>query len=92
MTRTRTWLYLGPAMVLAGVILFTIASPRARAAVEMLYEPNDTRTHVIMECKPNQPCAPRSRPMGQTACTMDITGVAIFAEKGTRLRCERVKK
>ncbi len=92
MTRLRAWLLLGPAMALAGVILFTVASSRARAAVEMLYEPDDTRTHVIMECKPSQPCAPRGRPLGQTACTMDITGVAITAEKGTRLKCERVKK
>lgn len=90
-TRARSWLLLGPAVALAGLMLVVTFAPRAKAAVEMLYEPDDTRTHVIMECKPNQPCAPRGRPVGQTACNMDITGVAITAEKGTRLQCVRVK-
>jgi hypothetical protein len=35
MTPARTWAYLGPAVALAGLILFTIYAPRARAAETM---------------------------------------------------------
>ena len=89
--RRRTWLPYA-ALAAATVLLGVIVASECRAAVEALVEPDETRTHVIMECKPNQPCAPRGRPVGQTACNMDITGVAITAEKGTRLQCVRVKR
>lgn len=89
MSRARTLLLVGPAVALAGVIVFTIYAPRARAADDVGRTP---RTHIILECKPNQPCRERGRPVGQTACNMDIIGVAITAEKGTRLQCVRVKQ
>jgi hypothetical protein len=89
MTPARTWAYLGPAMMLAGLMLVVTFAPRAHAAAD---HDRPTATHIILECKPNQPCRERGRPVGKTACDMDITGVAITAEKGTRLQCVRVKR
>lgn len=78
--------------LLLGLACIILYAPRANAAVEALVEPDDIRTHVIIECRPGQPCAQRGRAMGRVACELDAPGVAITAEKGTRVRCEKVKR
>ena len=92
MTRLRSWLLIGPAMALAGLMLTVTFAPRARAAVEALVEPDDERrTHIVVVCPPAEPCKPRGVPVSKVACEMDVRGVAVVVASGTRTRCERVK-
>lgn len=48
MSRARTLLLVGPAVALAGVIVFTIYAPRARAADDVGRSP---RTHQLWICE-----------------------------------------
>ena len=88
MSRARTLLLVGPAVALAGVIVFTIYAPRARAADDVGRSP---RTHIVVVCPPAEPCKPRGKAISKTACDMDLRGVAVVVASGTRTRCERVK-
>ncbi len=88
MSRARTLLLVGPAVALAGVIVFTIYAPRARAADDVGRSP---RTHIVVVCPPAEPCKPRGKAISKTACEMDLRGVAVVVASGTRTRCERVK-
>ncbi|MGQ3297709.1 hypothetical protein [Reyranella sp.] len=94
MSRARTWLLIGPAMILGGLILMVAFGPRAgRAAQEGLDEPADPlRTHIVVVCPPAEPCKPRGVPVSKVACDMDLRGVAIVVASGTRTRCDRVAK
>ena len=92
MSRARTWLLIGPAMILAGVALTTIFAPRARAAVEGLVEPDRSLpTHQLWSCSGATTCKPHGRPMGQTACLLDAASLANTLPPGSRVACHRVK-
>lgn len=89
---SRSWAYLGPALALAGALVFTAFAPKARAAMEGLTEPESPRTHQLIECAYHSPCRPRGRPMGETACGLDAASLANVLPAGSRTKCERVKK
>ena len=92
MTRLRSWLYLGPAMALAGVILITTFAPRAgRAAQERLDEYETPRTHQLWVCKTTVACKPIGKPKNSTACSLDAAAEANTLPKGSRVACHRVK-
>ena len=88
MTPARTRLLLGPAMVLAGVIVFTVFAPRARAADDVGRSP---ATHQLWVCTGAVSCRPRGKPQGQTACLLDAASDANVLPKGSRVACHRVK-
>lgn len=87
MTRTRAWLYLGPALALAGVMLFTTFAPRAKAAADHDRSP---ATHLLWSCSTDGPCRSHGKPLGQTACLLDAASLANVLPKGSRVKCERV--
>lgn len=89
---TRSLAYIGPALALVGVLVFTAFAPKARAAMEGLTEPESPRTHQLVECAYHSPCRPRGRPMGETACKLDAASLANVLPKGSRTTCERVKR
>lgn len=92
MTPLRNWLLLGPAMALAGLILFVIAAPRAgRAAQEGLDEYETPRTHQLWVCVTTVACKPVGKPKNSTACTLDAAAEANTLPKGSRVACHRVK-
>lgn len=92
MTGARKWMLLGPAMALAGVIVFTVFAPRARAAVEALVEPDRSPpTHQLWSCTGKATCKPHGEPMGKTACQLDAASLANVLPKGSRVACHRVK-
>jgi len=91
MSRTRALLLVAPAMVLAGLILFVIASPRAgRAAQEGLDEYETPRTFQLWVCPGATTCKPVGRPMNATACALDLASMANASPPGTKLRCQRI--
>lgn len=91
MTRLRSWLYLGPAMALAGFMLVVTFAPRARAAVEALVEPDRSPpTHLLWSCI-GVTCKSHGEPIGQTACLLDAASLANTLPKGSRVACHRVK-
>ncbi len=92
MTPARTWLYLGPAMVLAGVIVFTVFAPRAKAAQEGLDEHETPWTFQLWVCAGATSCKPVGRPTNATACALDLASVANASPKGTRLACQRIER
>jgi len=93
MTPLRSWLLLGPAMALAGLILFVIASPRAgRAAQEGLDEYETPRTHQLWVCVTTVACKPVGKPKNSTACALDLASVANVLPKGSRVSCRRIGK
>lgn len=89
MTRARTWLYLGPAIALAGLMLFTMFSPRARAAADHDRSP---QTHQLWVCTGQTSCRPRGKPLGHTACLLDAASEANTLPKGSRVWCARIEK
>lgn len=92
MTRERTWILLGPAMVLAGVIVFTVFAPRAKAAQEALVEPDRSPpTHLLWSCI-GVTCKSHGEPMGKTACLLDAASLANTLPAGSKVACQRVKR
>lgn len=91
MTRARTWLLLGPAMALAGVLLVTTFAPRARAATDLGDDYETPRTHQLVVCL-DMDCKPRGRPMNATACALDLASLANTLPKGAKLTCQRVTR
>lgn len=92
MTPARTWLYLGPAVALAGVIVFTVFAPRAKAAQEALVEPDRSPpTHLLWSCI-GVTCKSYGEPVGQTACQLDAASLANTLPKGSRVSCQRLAK
>lgn len=89
MTPARSWLYLGPAVALAGVIVFTIYAPRARAAAD---PDRSTPTHLLWSCTGNVSCKPVGTPKGKTACELDAASLANTLPKGSRVVCHRIAK
>lgn len=87
MTPARTWRYLGPAVALAGLILFTIYAPRARAADDVGRSP---ATHQLWSCTGNVTCKPHGRPMGQTACLLDAASLANVLPAESKVACHRI--
>ena len=93
MSRARTWLLLGPAMMLAGLIMVATFAPRARAAVEALVEPDRSPpTHQLWACTGATTCKPHGEPLGQTACLLDAASLANTLPKGSKVACQRVEK
>ena len=92
MTRLRSWLLLGPAMALAGVILVTTFAPRARAAQEALDEYETPRTHQLWVCETTVSCKPIGKPKNSTACALDAAAEANVLPKGSRVACHRVAR
>lgn len=93
MTRTRTLLLVGPAVALAGVIVFTVFAPRAgRAAQEGLDEYETPRTHQLWVCKAKVSCSPVGKPKNSTACALDAAAEANVLPKGSRVTCRRVER
>lgn len=92
MTPARTWLYLGPTIALAGVMLVVTFGPRAgRAAQEGLDEYETPRTHQLWICKTKVSCSPVGKPKNSTACALDAAAEANVLPKGARVACQRVK-
>ncbi len=92
MTRARTWLLLGPAVALIGVMLFTTFAPRARAAQEGLDEYETPRTHQLWVCAGATSCKPVGKPLNSTACALDLASMANVLPKGSRVSCRRIGK
>lgn len=88
-SRARTLLLVGPAVALAGLIVFTIYAPRARAADDVGRSP---RTHQLWVCTGTVSCRPRGKPQGQTACLLDAASEANVLPKGSRVTCQRVER
>ena len=91
MTPARTWLLLGPAIALAGLMLVVTFGPRARAAEEGLDEYETPRTHQLWVCKTKVSCSPVGKPKNSTACALDAAAEANVLPKGARVACHRVK-
>ncbi len=89
MSRARTWLLLGPAIALAGVMLVVTFAPRAKAAADHGRSP---ATHQLWVCTGAVSCRPRGKPQGQTACLLDAASEANVLPKGSRVSCLRVTK
>ena len=89
MTRLRSWLLLGPAMALAGVILVTTFAPRARAAADNDRSP---ATHQLWACQTTVSCRTVGKPKGETACLLDAAAEANVLPKGARVACQRVTR
>lgn len=90
MTPARTWLLVGPAIALAGLMLVVTFGPRARAAQEGLDEPDRSPpTHLLWSCI-GVTCKSHGEPMGRTACLLDAASLANVLPKGSRVACQRV--
>lgn len=89
MIPARTWLLLGPAIALAGVMLVVTFAPRAKAAADHDRSP---ATHQLWICTGTVSCRPRGKPQGQTACLLDAASEANVLPKGSRVTCQRVAK
>lgn len=89
MTRARTWLLLGPAMMLAGLIMVATFAPRAKAAAD---HDRSLATHQLWVCAGTVSCRPRGKPQGQTACLLDAASEANVLPKGSRVTCLRTAK
>lgn len=89
MTSARSWLLLGPAVALAGLIVFTVFAPRAKAAADHGRSP---ATHQLWVCDGAVSCRPRGKPQGQTACLLDAASEANVLPKGSRVSCQRIVK
>lgn len=83
MSRARKLLLIGPAIALAGLIVFTVAAKHARAE-------DDGPLWRLVRCDPGKPCIERGRPIPYTACTTDMVGDTIVAPPGARLFCVKV--
>lgn len=93
MSRARTWLLIGPAMILGGLILMVAFGPRAgRAAQEGLDEYETPRTHQLWVCKTTVSCKPVGKPKNSTACALDAAAEANVLPKGSRVACQRVTR
>lgn len=93
MTPARTWLLIGPAVALTGLILVVTFGPRARAAQEALVEPDRSPpTHQLWACTGATTCKPHGEPMGQTACLLDAASLANTLPSGSKVSCQRVAK
>ena len=90
--RNRLCGWVVAAMVSVGVIaLVRGGCPSARAAE---VEPPSPRTHQLTVCQPGQDCERRGRPMGATACSLDMASERMLAglPSGTWIACVRVAK
>lgn len=89
MTGARKWMLLGPCVALAGLIVFTVFAPRARAAADHDRSP---ATHQLWVCTGTVSCRPRGKPQGQTACLLDAASEANVLPKGSRVTCQRIER
>lgn len=81
--------WIAAAIAGAGVFALAFAAPRAKAAEN---EPPGHRVWQIWECPPNAECRMRGRPLGKTACLLDLTDLAMKVGDGSRWACVSIQK
>ncbi len=80
------WIALG--LTAAGIAALALAAPRATAAEN---EPQGHRSWQLWECEPGKECRMRGKPLGKTACLLDLTDLSMKSPRGVRLACVSVE-
>lgn len=83
---TPAWIAL--AVTAAGVFALAYAAPRARAAEE----PPGHRSWQLWQCTPGEACRTRGRPLGRTACLLDLASLTNVLPTGSRVACVHIEE
>jgi hypothetical protein len=81
------WVAIG--LAAAGLAALVYATPRAGAAEN---EPAGHRAWQIWECHPNAGCRMRGRPLGKTACLLDLADLTMKVADGSRWACVSIEE
>ena len=79
--------WIAPLMAAAGLAALAVFAPLAKAAEGSKSPPGWT----LWSCTDGV-CRQHGRPLGQTACLLDLASLANVLPKGSRLACVRVQE